>query len=242
MRLVVEELRVSGATELVRGVSFEVGPGEALGLVGESGSGKSLTLRAVMGLLPPGLRVSGGRIRVDGTLAMIFQDPQAFLDPLARIGDLVAEVAMVRRRSSRAAARNRMRELFAVVQLSADLADRYPHQLSGGQRQRALLAIALAQDPELLLCDEPTTALDVTVQQEILALLGRLRAETGLSLLFVSHDLAVVSQLCERLVVLDQGRVAESGRFAELVREPRSEPTRRLLAAVLPLPTGVRDD
>ena len=164
-------------------------------MVGESGSGKSLTLRAVMGLLPRGLRVSGGRIRVGGTAAMIFQDPLTFLDPLARVGSQVAEVCEGGRGSRRRGRPERARWSCwspSGLRDAATLARRYPHQLSGGQRQRVLLALALAREPELLLCDEPTTALDVTVQRGVLDLLAQLRAERGLSLLFVSHDLAVV--------------------------------------------------
>lgn len=235
MRLIVDDLRVAGETELVHGVSFTVGSGEAVALVGESGSGKSLTLRAVMGLLPPGLRISGGRIEPNGRLGMIFQDPLSFLDPVTRIGDLIAQVARANSGGSQAAARGRAAELLTTVRLPLELARRYPHQLSGGQRQRALLAVALATEPQVLLCDEPTTALDVTVQREILELLAQLR-DGGLSLLFVSHDLAVASQLCEQVVVLSAGEVAERGRFAEVIQHPASPVTKKLLDAVLPLP------
>lgn len=243
--LAVEELRVAGDAELLHGVSFSVAPGEALGVVGESGSGKSLTLRAVMGLLPRGLRVSGGRIRLGGTAAMIFQDPLTFLDPLVRVGSQVAEVCGVAKRLSPRAARSRALELLESVRLpdAAVLARRYPHQLSGGQRQRVLLALALAREPELLLCDEPTTALDVTVQRGVLDLLAQLRAERGLSLLFVSHDLAVVSQVCERVVVMHEGRVVESGATLDVVTRPVEAYTRSLVDAVLPVPPlGGADD
>ena len=244
--LVVDDLRVAGDAELLHGVSLAVAPGEAVGVVGESGSGKSLTLRAVMGLLPRGLRVTGGRVGVDGTAAMIFQDPLSFLDPLAPVGRQLAEVCAASARTSPQAARARARELLEAVRLpdAAELARRYPHQLSGGQRQRALLAIALAQEPDLLLCDEPTTALDVTVQREVLDLLAQLRAERGLSLLFVSHDLAVVSQVCERVVVLRDGRVVETGATLDVVTRPTSDYARSLVDAVLPLPVpaGGGDD
>lgn len=234
----VVDLRVAGEAELLHGISFDVGPGEAVGLVGESGSGKSLTLRAIMGLLPRGLVRTGGRIDLDRTASMIFQDPLTFLDPLARVGAQVREVCQVAGGLDRRAADARMRQLFADVRLPEPdvLARRYPHQLSGGQRQRVLLALALARDPGLLLCDEPTTALDVTVQREILDLLDTLRREHGLSLLFVSHDLAVVAQLCERVVVLHEGRVVETGPTLRVVTAPRDAYTRRLVDAVLPLP------
>ncbi len=244
--LVVDDLRVTADAELLHGVSLAVAPGEAVGVVGESGSGKSLTLRAVMGLLPRGVRVSGGRIDVDGTAAMIFQDPLSFLDPLARVGRQVAEVCAATGRTSPQASRTRALELLEAVRLPdvTALARRYPHQLSGGQRQRVLLALALAQEPDLLLCDEPTTALDVTVQREVLDLLAQLRAERGLSLLFVSHDLAVVSQVCERVVVLRGGRVVETGATLDVVTRPTSDYARTLVDAVLPLPgpAGGGDD
>lgn len=237
-RLAVDDLRVAGETELLHGISLAVALGEAVGVVGESGSGKSLTLRAVMGLLPRGLRVSGGRIRVDGTAAMVFQDPLSFLDPLARVGSQVAEVCRTVHRGSPRASRTRALELLESVRLpdAAVLARRYPHQLSGGQRQRVLIALALAREPDLLLCDEPTTALDVTVQREVLDLIARLRAERGLSVLFVSHDLAVVAQVCERVVVMREGRVVDGGATVDLVTRPTSDDVRALVDAVLPLP------
>jgi ABC-type glutathione transport system ATPase component len=236
--LLVEDLRVAGEVELLHGVSLGVEPGGALGVVGESGSGKSLTLRAVMGLLPRGLRATGGTVRFAGTAAMIFQDPLTFLDPLMRVGNQVAEVSRAVRGRTRHAARARALELLDTVRLpeAAALARRYPHQLSGGQRQRVLLALALAQEPDLLLCDEPTTALDVTVQREVLELLATLRAERGLSLVFVSHDLAVVAQVCERVVVLREGRVVEEGPTVDVVTRPAHDYTRSLVDAVLPLP------
>jgi ABC-type glutathione transport system ATPase component len=236
--LVVDRLRVAGESELLHGIDLDVAPGQSVGLVGESGSGKSLTLRAVMGLLPRGLRVSGGSVRVDGTAAMIFQDPLTFLDPLMRVGNQVAEVCRASRGGTRTAAHARALELLASVRLpdAAALVRRYPHQLSGGQRQRVLLALALAQEPDLLLCDEPTTALDVTVQRDVLDLLATLRRERGLTLLFVSHDLAVVAQVCERVVVLREGRVVEEGPTLDVVSRPVHAYTRSLVDAVLPLP------
>jgi ABC-type dipeptide/oligopeptide/nickel transport system ATPase component len=169
---------------------------------------------------------------------MIFQDPLSYLDPMTRVGNLLAEVCRAHSGGSRASARARARELFVTVRLPDPdtLLRRYPHQLSGGQRQRVLLAIALADEPDILLCDEPTTALDVTVQAEVLALLADLRASRGLSLLFVSHDLAVVASLCERVVVFRNGLVVETGPTADIVNRPTQPYTKALVDAVLPLP------
>ncbi len=236
--LSVTGLRIAGETELVHGVDLALEPGEALGIVGESGAGKTLTLRAVMGLLPRGLRVTAGQVETGGRLAMIFQDPLSYLDPMTRVGSLLAEVCHVHHGGSLASARVRARELFVSVRLPDPdaLLRRYPHQLSGGQRQRVLLAIALAAEPDILLCDEPTTALDVTVQAEVLGLLAELRASRGLSLLFVSHDLAVVASLCDRVVVFRDGLVVEAGYTADIVNRPKQPYTKALVDAVLPLP------
>ncbi len=236
--LAVTGLRITGETELVHGIDLSLEPGEALGIVGESGSGKTLTLRAVTGLLPRGLRVSGGQVEVGGRVAMIFQDPLSYPDPMTRVGSLLAEVCRARHGGSVVSARARARDLFADVRLPDPdaLLRRYPHQLSGGQRQRVLLAIALATEPDILLCDEPTTALDVTVQAEVLALLAELRAGRGLSLLFVSHDLAVVASLCGRVVVFRDGVLVETGLTADIVNRPTHVYTKALVDAVLPLP------
>jgi ABC-type glutathione transport system ATPase component len=235
--LAVTGLRITGETELVRGVEVSLAPGEALGIVGESGSGKTLTLRAIMGLLPRGLSRTGGSIEVGGRVGMIFQDPLSYLDPMTRVGNLLAEVCRAHHGGTAAAARARALSLFEAVRLPdpAELLRRYPHQLSGGQRQRVLLAIALANEPEILLCDEPTTALDVTVQAEVLGLLADLRA-SRLSLLFVSHDLAVVASLCDRVVVFRDGQVVETGTTSEIVNRPAQPYTQALVDAVLPLP------
>ncbi len=232
---------------LVDGVSLAVAPGESLGIVGESGSGKSLTLRRILGLLPQGVLASGGDVEVAGRVGMVFQDPLTALDPLMPVGAQVAEVSWYAHRTStrrpgrregRRAARAHARELFEQVGLGSDrsrLAAR-PYQLSGGQRQRVVIAMALASDPQVLLCDEPTTALDVTVQRQILELLDRLRRERGLAMLFVSHDLAVVSQVCSRLVVMRGGQVVETGSADDVLHSPHEQYTRMLLAAVPGLP------
>ncbi|MBT1180819.1 ABC transporter ATP-binding protein [Bifidobacterium sp. CP2] len=290
----VRDLRVlSDATgvPLVDGVSFDVARGGAVGIVGESGSGKSLTLRAVMGLPPEGVRVADpAAVAFPATsdasdaadpsnpsdasaprLAMIFQDPVASLDPLCGVVRQVAEVMRAhgttdmsallgdgtsdaaasvsvptsgrrpfpfaglraRREAYRAAA-----DLLVALGLPASLRDRdrYPGQLSGGQCQRVGIAIALACRPDVLLCDEPTTALDVTVQRQILDLLASLRERLGLTMLFVTHNLGVAAHLCDRLVVMRRGRVVETGPTARILAEPHDDYTKRLIDAILPIP------
>ena len=219
------------------GIDLEAAPGEALGIVGESGSGKSLTLRALLGILPDGVEQRGGAVRVGGPVGMVFQDPLTALDPLTRVGAQLRE-AVLAAGVARENAADRVLELLALVRLpdAAALARRFPHELSGGQRQRVVIAMALAGDPAVLLCDEPTTALDVTVQRQILDLLRELRRERGLTLVFVSHDLAVTASVCDRLVVLRAGREVEAGPVALVVGAPAEPYTRELIAAVPRLP------
>jgi peptide/nickel transport system ATP-binding protein len=247
--LSVRDLRVAlDGVALVDGVSFELAPGERVGLIGESGSGKSLTALALLGLLGDELRATGSarlegqellglgeralaRLRGD-RIAMVFQEPMTALDPLMRVGRQVAEVVLLHRDCSRGEARARVLELFGRVGLpdpEARLAA-YPHQLSGGQRQRVLLAMALACDPAVLIADEPTTALDTTVQAQILALLRGLVAEQQTALLFITHDLGVVSQMCERVLVLQDGRVVEQGATAAVFAHPAHPHTQALVA------------
>lgn len=230
---------------LVRGISFEAAPGEALGIVGESGSGKSLTLRALLGLMPAGVYVSHGSAETGGRVGMVFQDPLTALDPLTRVGTQLGEAVAAAagsegsatgrdRKHARAA---RVRELLTLVQLPGDrIARAYPHELSGGQRQRLVIAMALASNPDVLLCDEPTTALDVTVQREVLELLRDLRRTRGLTLVFVSHDLAVVSTMCERILVMRGGTLVEQGNTDDVLHIPKDAYTRMLLDAVPQLP------
>jgi ABC-type glutathione transport system ATPase component len=227
-----------GSRTLVHTIDFAVEPGEALGIVGESGSGKSLTLRAILGLLPRGIARSAGSIEVAGRVGMVFQEPLSALDPLMTVGAQVAEVCRKVRGMSRAAARERVLELFTLVGLPdpADRARRYPHELSGGQRQRIVIAIALAAEPDVLLCDEPTTALDVTVQAQVLDLLDRLRRELGIALVFVSHDIAVVARMCSRVLVMHSGIIVERGETLDVIESPQDPYTKALLAAVLPIP------
>jgi oligopeptide/dipeptide ABC transporter ATP-binding protein len=252
----VRDLRVEfdlarGAVHAVDGVSFDVEPGEALGLVGESGSGKTVTLRALVGLLPRGAKLTGGTIEIDGvdvtaagedrrrelrgtTVSMIFQEPMTALNPVMRVGDQIAEEPLVRLGMSRSAARARAVELMGLVGIPDPKrrAQAYPHELSGGLRQRVMIAIALSGEPKLVLCDEPTTALDVTIQDQILKLLRKLQHELDVSLVFVSHDLAVIAQTCRRLAVMYAGQVVESGPVEQVFREPRHPYTLGLLRAV----------
>src|SRR3984893_9079461 len=229
-----------GTVRAVDGVSFEGPRGEALGLVGESGSGKSMTLRAILGLLPPEAQVTSGQILLDGVdlvqlgrsdfnrirgpkISMIFQEPMSALNPVMRVGRQIAEGPEVHLGYSRARAADRALELMRRVGIP-DPERRfraYPHEFSGGMRQRVMIAIALACDPEIILCDEPTTPLDVTIQDQILRLLSRLCRETGVSLVFVTHDLPVVAQVCQHLAVMYGGQIVERGDVRDVLLDPR---------------------
>ncbi|MHB8643490.1 MAG: ABC transporter ATP-binding protein [Gaiellaceae bacterium] len=235
----------------VDGASFEVQPGEALGLVGESGSGKTMALRALVGLLPRTARITGGSIEIEGedivraeesrlrrlrgeSVAMIFQEPMTALNPVMRVGEQIAEGPLVRRGLSRRRARERAIELMRLVGIPDPLrrAEAYPHELSGGLRQRVMIAIALSSEPKLILCDEPTTALDVTIQDQILKLLRSLQERLGVTLVFVSHDLAVIAQTCRSVAVMYAGQVVETGQVETVFREPRHPYTLGLLRSV----------
>ncbi|GAB7185508.1 ABC transporter ATP-binding protein [Kitasatospora sp. Ki12] len=251
-------LRVSGltvrfgGTTAVDGVDFELAAGDTLGIVGESGSGKSTTALALLRMLPPGGRITAGSVELAGQdlaalpeealralrgrrIAMIFQDPMSSLNPVLTIGTQLDEALRAHGGSLRKAERQvRAAELLDLVGIP-DAAGRlrdHPHQFSGGQRQRIMIALALAHDAEVLVADEPTTALDPTVQQQILRLLTRINRETGTALVVISHDLGVIAQTCRRLLVMRHGRVVEHGVTAELTAEPRHPYTRELLAAV----------
>jgi peptide/nickel transport system ATP-binding protein len=232
----------------VDGVSFAIRPGEVLGLVGESGSGKTTIGRAIAGLT----KVSEGSLRVLGTemngvrerafrpvrerIGFVFQDPASSFNPLLTIAEAVAEPLVVHGRAGDPrAARGRVDQLLEAVQLPRAFGDRYPHELSGGQRQRASLARALALDPELLIADEPTSALDVSVQARVLELFDELQREHGFAALFISHDLAVVDLLADRIAVLYKGKLVEEGTGAEVLGAPQHPYTQRLLAS-LPVP------
>jgi oligopeptide/dipeptide ABC transporter ATP-binding protein len=236
-----------GDRPLLRGVTLRVAPGEALGLVGESGSGKSMTLRTVLRTEPAGARVTG-RVLLDGAdvrrldatalrrlraeaLAMISQDPRAALNPVLRVGRFLVEGLCDARGESRSVADRRARDLLAQVGI-ADVdrcMDSYPHQLSGGMLQRVVIAAAVAGSPRLLLADEPTTALDVTTQSEVMAILDEQRREYGMAMLFVTHDLELASAVCDRIAVLYAGEIVEIGTPAQLHSSPRHPYTRLLL-------------
>ncbi|MEK3877643.1 ABC transporter ATP-binding protein [Paenibacillus sp. FSL M7-0420] len=223
---------------LVNSVSFSLERGESLGLVGESGSGKSLTLRAILGLLPRGVEQTGGAVRSKVSSAMVFQDPRGALDPLCLVVKQLTEVVYYRQRTSLKAARRIALELLERLGLPASLKtkDRYPGQLSGGQCQRVVIALALACKPGILLCDEPTTALDVTVQRQIIDTITSLQQELGFAMVFVTHNLAIAANLCSRLVVMKQGRIIEQGETHSLLRHPAEAYTQMLMDSVLPLP------
>ncbi|MFC4138207.1 MULTISPECIES: ABC transporter ATP-binding protein [unclassified Microbacterium] len=240
-----------GAVMAVKGVDFHVGPGEVVGLVGESGSGKTTIGRAVVGLttvLGGSLTVLGHEMRGAKTrsltplrpqIGFVFQDPATSFNPLLTIAECVAEPLIVHGRASGlSAARPRVNELLDAVRLPTNFGDRYPHELSGGQRQRASLARALALDPKLLIADEPTSALDVSVQATVLELFTQLQAELGFASLFISHDLAVIDAVSDRIIVLQQGEIKEQGTTAQVLGDPRDPYTRELLAA-LPVPDPV---
>jgi len=234
-------------SEAVRGISFEVAAGETLGLVGESGSGKSATALAVMRLLGTSAAVSGSihlsgeellslpeeamRRRRGRDVAMVFQEPMTALNPVMKVGRQIAEALEAH---SPRMPRNQVRERVMDAMREVGLPERpddYPHQFSGGQRQRVVIAMALMNRPRLLIADEPTTALDVTVQAQVLALLKRLRTERGLAMLFISHDLAVVGQVADRVAVMQNGEIVEVGEVLQVLTSPRHAYTRRLLNA-----------
>jgi oligopeptide/dipeptide ABC transporter ATP-binding protein len=245
-------------------VSFSLDRGGALAIVGESGCGKSLTMRAIMGLLPSAARVASGRVVVDGAvssaggrrgrgrgrgrarsarMSIVFQDALSALNPVATVGHQIAEAPLHVLGLGHKAARARALELLHQVGIP-DPEQRYhayPHQLSGGTRQRVMIAIALSSDPAILLCDEPTTALDVTIQTQILSLLADLRAERGLSVVFVTHDLGVAGQVAERLAVMYTGRIVETGPTAQVLGSPRHPYTAGLLGAALDVDTPDRE-
>lgn len=250
--LTVENLGISlvdSGRVLAQNISFELGKGDRLGLIGESGSGKSITALALLGLLPPSMKVTG-RIILAGTditassekelvkvrgskAAMIFQEPLSALDPLMKVGRQIAGPLKLHRGLTGEAAQHEVDLLLKRVQLSGSgrIAASFPHELSGGQRQRIAIAIALACKPEILIADEPTTALDVTVQDEILSLLDELVAAEGMSLIFITHDLPVIARVVSRLMVMQDGRIVEANTTADILASPQQADTKRLIEA-----------
>lgn len=252
--LVIENLHVkfhSRDREAVAGVSLRIDDGEILGLVGESGSGKSVTAMSVAGLLPRRQCDYAGKILLDGQdllhadrsalrrlhgkeIGVVFQEPQSCMNPLLRVGDQVAEALRVHTDLSASDRRRRALEAMTEAELPEPEAiyGKYPHEFSGGMLQRAMIAAAIVARPRLLLLDEPTTALDVTVQAQILELLKKLNRESGMSMLFISHDLSVVRRLCRRVAVMQRGVLVEEGDTEAVYRNPRHPYTRRLIAAI----------
>ena len=252
--LSVRDLRVAyrtraGAVPAVRGVSFEIGRGEVLGMAGESGCGKSTIVNAALRLLPPGTEVSGqvlldgedvltmkpGRLRAVrwAGASVIFQGALHALNPVRTIGEQVAEAMLVHGTTDASGASRRVGELLEQVGLPARRARDYPHELSGGQKQRVMIAMALACDPKVVIADEPTTALDVMVQAQVLRLLKELQDRLGLAMLFITHDLAVLVEVCDRLAVMYAGSIVEEGPAGAVFREP-AHPYARALAAAYP--------
>ena len=256
MLLKVEDLRVafhtpSGTVQAVGGVSFELNKGEVLGIVGESGSGKSVTAYTILQLLPKNNMDLSGSVQFEGQeligapeqllqrlrgnrISMIFQDPMTSLNPTHTIGWQLMEAILLHTDRNKAQARRRAVELLELVKVSEPekRLKQYPHSLSGGQRQRVMIAMALACEPDILIADEPTTALDVTIQAQILELLDELRKELGMAIILITHDLGVVARMCDRVLVMYAGTVCEEGSVYQLLEEPRHEYTKGLLRSV----------
>jgi oligopeptide/dipeptide ABC transporter ATP-binding protein len=240
-----------GVVRAVDGVSFSIGRGEILALVGESASGKSTLALSLIRLVPPPGRIAAGRVLLEGRdllaldegelrrvrgarIGFVFQEPMAALNPMFTVGAQIAEALEAHGIASGAAARARAEELLAAMRIPdpARCIDEYPHQLSGGMRQRVLLAAAIACRPPLLVADEPTTALDATIEADVLDLLGAMRDEAGLSLLLITHDLSIVARLADRVAVMYAGRIVEQGPAREVLASPRHPYTRGLLASL----------
>ncbi len=261
--LSVQDLRVSfraygGTVQALRGISLELKKGETLAIVGESGSGKSVTSKAIMGILPMNASIDEGSIMYDGMdltrvdesrmheirgkrIGLVFQDPLSSLNPIMKVGKQIMEV-LTRQGMSKARAREQALQLMRDVGIPEPerRIDQYPFQFSGGMRQRIVIAIALAGNPEILICDEPTTALDVTVQARILELINKIRAERNLSVIFITHDMGVVAQMADRICVMYAGKVVETGTAEEIFFEPAHPYTWALLSSMPDLETKER--
>jgi oligopeptide transport system ATP-binding protein len=256
VKIAVEDLVVhfttnAGMVQAVRGISFDLHEGETLAIVGESGSGKSVTSRAIIGILSPNARVLGGKISYEGNnlldfteeqyagirgnkISMIFQDPMSSLNPIMRIGQQITEAMVVKLKITKEEAKQRAIKIMEEVGI-ADAEKRYyqyPFQFSGGMRQRIVIAIALVTEPEILICDEPTTALDVTIQAQILDLINDLKVTKNLSVIFITHDLGVVANMADRVAVMYAGKIVEIGTAREIFYDPRHPYTWALLSSM----------
>jgi peptide/nickel transport system ATP-binding protein len=261
----VQDLRThffneDGVTRAVDGLSFAVAAQETVGIVGESGCGKTVTALSILQLLPPRLgRIVGGRILFEGTdltklsegelrgvrgnrIGMIFQEPMTSLNPVLSIGHQIAEAVRIHKGTSASVARSHARDMLELVKIpdAGRRLDDYPHQFSGGMRQRVMIAMALACDPKMLIADEPTTALDVTIQAQVLKLMLELKAKTGAAIVLITHDLGVVAETCQRVVVMYAGRKVEEAPVAQLFARPAHPYTRGLLASIARGKAGAR--
>ena len=238
------------AVEAVNGITITVKKGDTLGLVGQTGAGKTTTALAIMGLVPdPPGKVTSGEILLNGEnllqksakdmrtirgkdIAMIFQDPMTSLNPVLPVGDQIREVILLHEKLSKTEATHKACQMLELVGIPAERYDEYPHQFSGGMKQRVIIAIALACNPKLLIADEPTTALDVTIQAQILEMLKKLNRESGISMLFISHNLNVVRKLCRRVAVMQRGVLVENGETEQVFYHPQHPYTKRLIEAI----------
>ena len=260
----VKDLKISfrtnnGRVQAVRNISFELDKGETIAVVGESGSGKSVTARAIMGILAPNAIVEGGEIIYDGKdltkisekeycklrggrISMVFQDPLSSLNPIVKVGKQITETMILNEKISKKEAKQKAIRLMEEVGIpeAEKRYNQYPFELSGGMRQRIVIAIALSANPDILICDEPTTALDVTIQSQILELIGKLKEERRLSVIFISHDLGVVANMADKIAVMYAGKIVEYGSVDEIFYEPKHPYTWALLSSMPDLYTRER--
>lgn len=231
--LSVKNLTIAFDTPVVNGLSLEVFPGKTTAIVGESGSGKTITSMAVLGLLPEAAIIMSGKIegalKIGTDISIIFQDPMSSLNPSMRVGQQVAEPLLVHSKLDKNSSRQQVEKLFEEVELPINSFEKYPHELSGGQKQRVMIALALALNPKVLIADEPTTALDVTVQKTILDLLSRIQDQRNLGILFISHDLDVVAQFADDIIVMKTGNIVESGSAKDIFNAPKHPYTKELI-------------
>ena len=261
--LQIEDLHIHYMSEgrkvcAVNGVSFEIGAGETIGLVGETGAGKTTMALAIMKLIQkPAGRYAGGRILFGGEdlitasenrmhsirgnqIAMIFQDPMTSLNPVYTVGDQIAEVVAMHQKVSAQQAAERAAEVLELVGIPKERADEYPHQFSGGMKQRVCIAMALAANPQLLIADEPTTALDVTIQAQVLDLMGKLKRELNTAMILITHDLGIVSEVCDKVAIMYAGRIIEFGTLEDIYRHPTHPYTLGLFGSIPKLDQKIR--